>query len=155
MAAETGNHVYKHQLLIPEIKATLFNFKLSFILKRTICLLATKPLTMSTTNTSFANSQTGVSKNQNPVHTSGRQTLMEKPMTRYPSQSLHFLRDLQSQEFRTGSTSSLSHLLTSASCKLHVVIVGAGLGGLSAAIALARKGHFVKILERTPELGEV
>jgi NADPH-dependent 2,4-dienoyl-CoA reductase/sulfur reductase-like enzyme len=38
---------------------------------------------------------------------------------------------------------------------INVVIVGAGLGGLSAAIALARGGHQVTIVEQTPKLGEV
>jgi salicylate hydroxylase len=36
-----------------------------------------------------------------------------------------------------------------------VVIVGAGLGGLAAAIAIARAGHRVTIVERAPKLGEV
>lgn len=36
-----------------------------------------------------------------------------------------------------------------------VVIVGAGLGGLAASIALKKKGHDVLILEGAPQLGEV
>ena len=36
-----------------------------------------------------------------------------------------------------------------------VVIVGAGLGGLSAAIAIARVGYTVTIIEQAPILGEV
>ena len=39
--------------------------------------------------------------------------------------------------------------------KIHVGIVGAGLGGLAAAIGIARAGHKVTILEQTQELGEV
>ncbi|OQV03897.1 FAD binding domain-containing protein [Cladophialophora immunda] len=39
--------------------------------------------------------------------------------------------------------------------QLHVAIVGAGLGGLAAAIAIARAGHKVTILEQAPALGEV
>jgi salicylate hydroxylase len=38
---------------------------------------------------------------------------------------------------------------------MHVGIVGAGLGGLTAAIAIARAGAQVTILEAAPELGEV
>ena len=39
--------------------------------------------------------------------------------------------------------------------KLNIAIVGAGIGGLSAAIALARDGHHVTVYESTPELSEV
>ncbi|KAH0840886.1 hypothetical protein AYO21_06212 [Fonsecaea monophora] len=42
-----------------------------------------------------------------------------------------------------------------AKVKLHVAIIGAGLGGLAAAIAIARAGHKVTILEQAPALGEV
>src|ERR1700689_1502915 len=38
---------------------------------------------------------------------------------------------------------------------LRCVIVGAGLGGLSAAIALRRAGHDVLVLEQAPALGTV
>ncbi|EER40583.1 FAD binding domain-containing protein [Histoplasma capsulatum var. duboisii H88] len=41
------------------------------------------------------------------------------------------------------------------SCKLKVVIVGAGLGGLGAAIACLLAGHSVKVLESAHEIGEV
>lgn len=39
--------------------------------------------------------------------------------------------------------------------RFHVAIVGAGLGGLAAAIGIARAGHKVTILEQAPMLGEV
>ena len=71
-------------------------------------------------------------------------------ITSYPTRSLNFLRSLSSQT----SNDSLK-IPVSNSCKLRVVIVGAGLGGLAAAIALARKGNSVKVLERAPQLGEV
>ena len=41
------------------------------------------------------------------------------------------------------------------SVKLQVIVVGAGLGGLATAIALARKGHSVTALEQASRLGEV
>ncbi|KAF4951025.1 hypothetical protein FGADI_7762 [Fusarium gaditjirri] len=39
--------------------------------------------------------------------------------------------------------------------KLHVIIVGAGLGGLGAAIAVRLAGHDVTVLESAPAIGEV
>jgi salicylate hydroxylase len=36
-----------------------------------------------------------------------------------------------------------------------VIVVGGGIGGLSAAFALARKGLKVRVLERSKEFGEV
>ncbi len=37
----------------------------------------------------------------------------------------------------------------------HVAIVGAGLGGLAAAIAISRAGHRVTVIEQAQQLGEV
>jgi salicylate hydroxylase len=37
----------------------------------------------------------------------------------------------------------------------NIIICGAGLGGLGAAIALKKKGHAVTVLEGAPQLGEV
>lgn len=38
---------------------------------------------------------------------------------------------------------------------LHVLVVGAGLGGLAAAIALRRQGHRVSVFEQAPAIGEI
>jgi 2-polyprenyl-6-methoxyphenol hydroxylase-like FAD-dependent oxidoreductase len=39
--------------------------------------------------------------------------------------------------------------------QFHIAIVGAGLGGLAAAISIAQGGHKATILEQATELGEV
>ncbi|KAH8819183.1 hypothetical protein F5884DRAFT_759808 [Xylogone sp. PMI_703] len=67
----------------------------------------------------------------------------------HPTRCLHFLERLKSKA-QNNPPQPLE-----AKVKLRVVIVGAGLGGLSCAIALARRGHNVTVLEQAPELGEV
>ncbi|KAI1627692.1 salicylate hydroxylase [Exophiala viscosa] len=71
----------------------------------------------------------------------------------YPTGSLDFLAKLQKQEDKRASTSVDAE--EPSRVKLNITIVGAGLGGLAAAIALTRKGHKVTIFEQAPELGEV
>ncbi|KAF6831818.1 salicylate hydroxylase, partial [Colletotrichum musicola] len=38
---------------------------------------------------------------------------------------------------------------------MEIIIIGAGLGGLCAALGLARKGHQVRVLEQRPSLAPV
>lgn len=71
-------------------------------------------------------------------------------MPTYPTRSLDFLNATEK------SNEPASHVEeTSAAVRLRVVIVGAGLGGLATAIALARKGHSVEVLEQARQIGEV
>lgn len=73
----------------------------------------------------------------------------------YPSQSLRFLENLDehsplSRDMRNGSKDPAP-----ARMRLNIIVVGGGLGGLAVAIALARRGHSVQILEQALKLGEV
>ncbi|KAJ5324216.1 hypothetical protein N7476_002816 [Penicillium atrosanguineum] len=61
----------------------------------------------------------------------------------YPSNCLTFLNP------STPTPAQSTHV------RLKIIIVGAGLGGLATAIALASSGHTVTIYEQAPELGEV
>ena len=69
----------------------------------------------------------------------------------YPTRSLEFLnREVNASQ--TGATRAES---SQAKVLLNVVIVGAGLGGLATAVALARQGHKVVVLEQAHALAEV
>lgn len=78
--------------------------------------------------------------------------------TTYPTRSLEFLRRLNAacNDKVQGEQGVLGPSKTPwAKTTLKIVIVGAGLGGLSAAVALARSGHSVEVLEQAAALGEV
>ncbi|KAF9691670.1 hypothetical protein EKO04_010189 [Ascochyta lentis] len=118
-------------------------------------------LTLSeTTETHAASPINGLHATDGPRETKpskveGEYLSLPKWITSYPTQSLAFLHRLEAD-----ATSS-DHPLTDetnpsqARLKLSVVIVGAGLGGLALAVALARRGHSVRILEQASKLGEV
>ncbi|KAL4737928.1 hypothetical protein BDV11DRAFT_216380 [Aspergillus similis] len=66
----------------------------------------------------------------------------------YPSNCLQFSKSVL-ETASTASTVDRSPII------LNLILVGAGMGGLATAIALAQAGHKVKIFEQTPVLGEV
>jgi hypothetical protein len=74
------------------------------------------------------------------------------PTASYPTGGLDFLTKLQEQD---KESSTLPRHEARSRVQLRVIVVGAGLGGLSAAISLARKGHKVTVYEQAPALGEV
>lgn len=86
--------------------------------------------------------------------------LQEYDLTKYPSRSVNLLGRLMNDGRRDSPiavTDTTDQLISQekSQVSLQIVIVGAGLGGLSAAIALARRGHRVIVLEQAETLGEV
>lgn len=76
----------------------------------------------------------------------------------YPTRSLEFLHKLERTDAVQGiknGTSYSNGIEKPSPLLFKVIVVGAGLGGLATAIALARKGHVVTVLEQAPALGEV
>jgi salicylate hydroxylase len=67
----------------------------------------------------------------------------------HPTRSLQFLQKLNSDGPNHESPPLQAKL------KLQVIIVGGGLGGLACAVALARRGHTITVLEQATQLGEV
>ncbi|CAN9305704.1 unnamed protein product [Alternaria alternata] len=72
--------------------------------------------------------------------------------TSYPSQALRFLEKVNGLN---GTSTPSPSLPEQARIKMSIIVVGAGLGGLALAIALARRGHSVRVLEQASKLGEV
>lgn len=68
----------------------------------------------------------------------------------YPTQALQFLEKLRrSQETDRHEDRQRANI------KLSIIVVGAGLGGLATAVALATQGHSVVVLEQALQLAEV
>lgn len=80
--------------------------------------------------------------------------MLNLPAT-YPSQSLQFLRKVGAKDSAANEINNAQSSPPQAPLKLNIVVVGAGLCGLSLAIALSRRGHSVRVLEQAPRLGEV
>ncbi|KAF2173951.1 hypothetical protein M409DRAFT_16221 [Zasmidium cellare ATCC 36951] len=74
---------------------------------------------------------------------------IQKPVTTtpYPSGSWTYVDAV--------STGHVNGESLKAKFKLKIIVVGAGIGGLSAAIALAKDGHEIEVLEDAPKLAEI
>ncbi|XP_014551814.1 hypothetical protein COCVIDRAFT_19972 [Bipolaris victoriae FI3] len=75
--------------------------------------------------------------------------------TTYPSQALRFLKRVGTEHSASDEINNTRPSSQQAQVKLNIVIVGAGLCGLSLAVALSRRGHSVRLLEQASQLGEV
>jgi heterodisulfide reductase subunit A-like polyferredoxin len=69
----------------------------------------------------------------------------------YPSRSTSLLERLH----HTAEHANGNGHFSGSQVKLQILVVGAGLGGLATAVALARQGHKVTVLEQAAVLGEV
>jgi salicylate hydroxylase len=57
--------------------------------------------------------------------------------------------------FGDSVTGHYNHLMTNRLHKPHILIAGGGIGGLTAALALLKRGYDVDVYEQAPELREV
>jgi len=78
----------------------------------------------------------------------------------YPTRCTEFLKhntvlEASERNILNGFMNARSNGSAASPIKLKITVVGAGLGGLATAVALARKGHTVSVLEQAPELAEV
>ena len=74
----------------------------------------------------------------------------------YPSKSLNFLQNCTVfKDVPKGDDNAAADLPTSNPVSLNILVIGAGLGGLTVAVALAVRGHRVTVLEQAPYLTEV
>lgn len=118
-------------------------------------------------NTSVATMDTskvnGVSSNNSSHHlhacikdrkTASSRYTVYLPKT-YPSQALRFLKRVGTEHSASDEINNTRPSSQQAQVKLNIVIVGAGLCGLSLAVALSRRGHSVRLLEQASQLGEV
>ncbi|KAH6999196.1 hypothetical protein BKA56DRAFT_685174 [Ilyonectria sp. MPI-CAGE-AT-0026] len=78
-------------------------------------------------------------------------TMKPEMVSDYPSQSTSLLSKLQKLDNDNQKAVSLHKAVA----PLRILVVGAGLGGLATAVALARRGHAVTVLEQAAALGEV
>lgn len=99
---------------------------------------------------------------RNDANTSGDPTFFHPKVTRFPDSRSHLNNpDLSyqvmkiNQEDKLLDTARSNKALYKMNDDLRVGIIGAGLGGLAAAIGIRRAGHQVTILEQAKELGEV
>ncbi len=74
----------------------------------------------------------------------------------YPTKSLDFLQNCTDVNgVPKVDANAAAEPPTSCAVSLNIVVIGAGLGGLAAAVAFAVRGHRVTVLEQAPHLAEV
>ncbi|KAL3475747.1 hypothetical protein BJX99DRAFT_229213 [Aspergillus californicus] len=86
----------------------------------------------------------------------GRKPRFTATTTTYPSNSLNFMKNIPPAHNAHNAINSDNQTSSvQARLKLDILVVGAGLGGLATATALARSGHKVTVVEQANEIKEV